>query len=122
MANCRRWFRWLNGVSMVRECCVVALAVLLLLSATCSLKLRSMDTSMGALPIQGIEDGVTTRTHLETSLGLPAASFEGGRVAVWSLDKRQRPGVLETRDIRFHLVAVFDERGIVERHSSLRIR
>lgn len=98
------------------------MAVLVLLSPACSLHLKSVDTSSAASPLQGIEDGVTTRTHLETTLGLPAASFEGGSVAVWNLDKRQRPGVLETRDIRFQLIAVFDERGIVERHSLLRIR
>jgi hypothetical protein len=109
-------------VSMLRGCCVAGLAAFLLLSVTCSLRLKSVNPSSAVSPLQSIEAGVTTRMHLETMLGLPAASFEGGRVAVWNLDKKQKPGVLAVDDVRFQLIAVFDERKIVERYSLLRIR
>jgi hypothetical protein len=107
---------------MFRGCCVAGLATFLLLSAACSLRLKSVNPSSAVSHLQSIEEGVTTRVQLETMLGLPAASFEGGRVAVWNLDKKQQPGVLAAHKIRFQLIAVFDEREIVERHSLLRIR
>ena len=100
----------------------MGLGAFFLPSAACSLPLKSVNPSSAVSPLQGIEDGVTTRMHLETMLGSPAASFEGGRVAVWNLDKKQRPGVSKARDVRFQLIALFNDREVVERHSLLRIR
>ena len=107
---------------MLRRCSIAGLAIFLLLSAACSPRLKNVKPSSAESALRTIEDGVTTRIQLETMLGPPAKTFEDGSVAVWNLDKDQQPGALAAVCVRFQLIALFNEREIVERHSLLRIR
>ncbi len=55
-----------------------------------------------------LQDGVTRRDEVLSRLGIPHADFEDGRIIGYYLASRDE------------LIVVFDERGILERHSFLR--
>lgn len=95
---------------------------MLLLGAACSPHLKSANPYSRKSPLRSIEDKVSTRHQLESLLGSPTATFEGDRIAVWYLDKQQRTGVSDTADVRYHLVAEFNQQGVVRRHSLVKIR
>ena len=99
-----------------------AILGVLLLAAACAPALKNVSPSPDEAMHRKVEDGVTTRAQLERLLGRPTATLVDGRVAAWNLDKKQRPGVRDPVDIKFQLIAVFDDKGVVERHSLLRIR
>lgn len=108
----------------LRSCSVVEalLPAVLLLTMACSPVLKSVAPTSAKSSIRTVQDGVTTRLELEEMFGKPGASFEGGRIVAWYLDKKHGAGVSTTVDLKFHLIVVLNERGIVERHSLLRVR
>ena len=55
-----------------------------------------------------LQDGVTRRDEVLARLGIPHADFEDGRIIGYYLRSRDE------------LIVVFDERGILERHSFLK--
>ncbi len=55
-----------------------------------------------------LQDGVTRRDEVLVRLGIPHADFEDGRIIGYYLRNRDE------------LIVVFDEHGILERHSFLK--
>ncbi len=74
-------------------------------------------------PISFLEDGRTTRSEVISRLGKLAASFEGGRILVFALDKKYTVTPNEDK-VRFHLTLVFNEHDeqILSEHSLVRIK
>lgn len=99
-----------------------AILSVLLVASACAPALKNVSTSPDGAMHRKVEDGVTTRAELERRLGWPETTLVDGRVAAWNLDKKQRPWATDPVTIKFQLIAVFDDEGIVECHSLLRIR
>lgn len=74
-----------------------------------------------------IEDGKTTREQAFLNLGEPAASYEGGRILCFRLGHDKGGDYIVGSAIRFtgvksSLVMVFDEQGILTRHSLVQVK
>jgi hypothetical protein len=74
-------------------------------------------------PVSFLEDDQTTRSEVISRLGKLAASFEGGRILVFALDKEYNVAPNDNK-VRFHLTLVFDEHDeeILKKHSLVRIK
>jgi len=84
-----------------------------------------------------IEDGKTTKEEILLRFGLPSTQFQGERILSYRLRRVSSPritGVVARESdrsdprfatwyySRFNLILVFDERGLLKRHSLLRMR
>ncbi|NJD24498.1 MAG: hypothetical protein FIB06_03730 [Betaproteobacteria bacterium] len=74
-----------------------------------------------------LQDGVTTREEIYLRLAEPSATFEGGRILTYRLDEDGSGYVLSKRTGRgftgkYSLVLAIDEKGILRRHSLVRIK
>lgn len=74
-------------------------------------------------PVSFLEDGQTTRSDIISRFGKLAASFEGGRILVFALDKKYTVTPNEHK-VRFHLTLVFNEQDeeILKKHNLVRIK
>lgn len=74
-----------------------------------------------------LQDGVTTREDVYMKLAEPSAVWEGGRVMTYQLDRNNQDYVPMRRreaawTAKYSLVLVFDEQGILRRHSLVRMK
>lgn len=99
-------------------------SLLIILVAACTPTLGRKDL------LSFIEEGKTTREQVFLTLGEPAASYEGGRILCFRLghDDGGDYIVLAGSDtIRFtgvktSLVLIFDEKGVLRRHSLVQVK
>ena len=113
-----------SGTSLSRGMAfrMAAWMTLVLLASGCARTAKPVDPSSRNFPFQGLEEGVTTHKAVVARFGEPAESYEDGQVTVWCLDKEWRPQPGDDRRIRYHLVTVIDEEGVVQRFSLIRVR
>jgi len=73
-----------------------------------------------------LQDGATTRGDALLALGEPAAAFEGERVLTWQLERNAEGRLrvrlphrtpLEPASWSTSLILVFDQNGVLRRHS-----
>lgn len=74
-----------------------------------------------------LQDGSTTRQDVYEHLTEPSATFEAGRIFIYMLDKDEGGYILVHRNAadwtgKYSLVLAFDEGGVLQRHSMLRVR
>jgi hypothetical protein len=74
-----------------------------------------------------LQDGVTTREEIYLQLAEPSATFEGGRILTYRLDEDGSGYVLSKRvgrgfTAKYSLVLAIDEKGVLRRHSLVRIK
>lgn len=74
-----------------------------------------------------IQDGRTTREQTYLQLGEPAGSYENGRVLAYRLGKDAGGSFIVAKALGFkgattNLMLVFDERGVLSRHSLVQIK
>ena len=99
-----------------------AVVLLLLLFAGCA------TTPLGRADLLAfIEDGRTSREEAYLQLGEPSAFFEGGRILSFRLGQDDGGYFLVEKakgfvDVRFSLMMVFDDRGVLQRHSLVRVK
>ena len=74
-----------------------------------------------------LQDGATPREEIYLRLAEPNATFEGGRILTYRLDKDES-GYLLLKNTskgwtgKYSLVLVVDERGVLRRHSLIRVK
>jgi hypothetical protein len=74
-----------------------------------------------------LQDGTTTREEVMLHLAEPSATFEGGRILTYRLDRDEGGYTLMgTKSARwsgkFSLVLAFDEKGVLRRHALVRVQ
>lgn len=74
-----------------------------------------------------LEDGSTTREDTYLRLAEPHAVLEGGSILIYQLDQDEHGYVLMKRRQnawagRYSLVLTFDEKGVLKRHSLVKIK
>lgn len=74
-----------------------------------------------------IQDGLTTREEIFLHLAEPAATFEGGRIVTYRLHEDESGYILLKNASKgwtgkYSLVLVIDERGVLRKHSLVRIK
>ncbi len=110
--------------STVRRHLALVLTLLLVLPvASCSPRVRAVQTVPDALPF--IADGRTSRSEIRGVFGLPSRSFESDRIVTYRLrrdgDAFKAAPRYEEPDAPYELVLVFDARHIVVRHSLVQL-
>jgi hypothetical protein len=99
-------------------------SLLTLLIASCAAgKVRPVAGPEGKPPVilAFVEDGTTSRDEVQQQLGAPASSFDQERILAYRLDEDfDLTDALP--DASYSLIFVFDGRGVLQRHSLVRIR
>lgn len=87
-----------------------------------------MPPTVGRADLLGfIEDGKTTREQAYLSLGEPAGLYEGGRILSFRLGRDEGGDFVIGKasgfgGVRTSLIMVFDDQGILSRHSLVQMK
>jgi hypothetical protein len=76
--------------------------------------------------LEFLHDGATTRDEIILKFGSPSASFEQERILTYRLRGDDKQGYFVWKcgtweDVRYSLVLVFDEAGMLKKHSLVRV-
>lgn len=74
-----------------------------------------------------LKDGVSTREEIFLQLGEPCAMYEGSRIMTYRLSRDEQGWVLRDTTKNWYgvfvnLVIVFDDQGVLKRHSLVQVR
>lgn len=80
--------------------------------------------------LEFLRDGSTTREEIVLRLGQPSASFEGDRILTYRIGKHEKQGyypivpnqLMPWQYVRHSLVLVFDDAGVLEKHSLVAVQ
>lgn len=91
-------------------CMLLALAVL----ASCAPNRGVVGKSADLTGIRELMNGVTTKTEISDQLHRPIHSFENGRILIFMW----KPSY----ENQYHIVTVFDDNDILQKHSVIKVR
>jgi hypothetical protein len=111
-----------------RSAALVLAAVAMLLLVGCGTGQAIPGASRDLLAF--IEDGATTREEVVLRLGQPSASFEGDRILTYRIGEHATQGyypivpnqLMPWQSVSHSLVLVFDEAGVLAKHSLVAVR